>query len=66
MENENSKTEKPVLKLLGENGNAFNLLGLARRVAVKNDMDWEKIKTEATSGDYDNLLQVLMKYFEVE
>lgn len=60
-----SKT-KPVLKLLGEDGNAFFILGKASRVAKENEMDWEKIKAEATSGDYDNLLATMMKYFEVE
>jgi len=58
--------EKPKLKLLGENGNIFSILGAAKRVAQKNDMDWKKIEEEATSGDYNNALQVMMKYFEVE
>jgi len=31
--------EKPKLKLLGENGNIFSILGAAKRVAQKNDMD---------------------------
>ena len=57
---------KPELKLLGEDGNAFVLLGKARRVALQNNMDWDKIKKEATSGDYDNLLRTMMKYFEVD
>ena len=57
---------KPTLKLVGEDGNAFAILGLARRVARDNKMDWEKIKTEAMSGDYDHLLQTMMKYFDVE
>ncbi len=56
---------KPELQLSGVDGNAFMLLGKARKVALKNNMDWEKINTEATSGDYDHLLQTLMQYFEV-
>lgn len=48
---------KPVLKIVGEDGNAFAILGKAMRVAKANDMDWDKIMTEATSGDYDHLLQ---------
>lgn len=58
--------QKPILKLLGEDGNAFFILGKAMRVAKKNGMDWEQIKKEATSGDYNNLLATMMKYFEVE
>jgi len=58
--------EKPKLVLLGEDGNAFNVLGKAKRVAQKNDMDWDKISKEAMDGDYDHLLQTMMKYFDVE
>ena len=41
-------------------------LGKAKRIAEGNNMDWEKIKAEATDGDYDHLLQTMMKYFEVK
>lgn len=58
--------KKPALSLQGVDGNAFVLLGKARKVALANDMDWAKIEAEAKAGDYDNLLQVLMTYFEVE
>ncbi len=58
--------KKPKLKLVGENGNAFAILGQAMKVAKKNDMDWNKIQKEATSGDYNHLLQTMMKYFDVE
>jgi len=57
---------KPKLKLSGEDGNAFFILAKARRVALKNNMDWDKIRNEATSGDYNHLLSTLMDYFEVE
>ncbi len=57
---------KPKLELLGNDGNAFFILERARRVAKENDMDWEAIKKEATDGNYDHLLSVMMKYFEVE
>jgi len=57
--------EKPVLKLVGKNGNAFAILGAAIEVAKKHNMDWEKIEEEATSGDFDYLLLTLMEYFTV-
>lgn len=57
--------EKPELRLLGKDGNAFLILAAARRVALANDMDWYKIQQEAQSGDYDHLLRTMMKYFEV-
>lgn len=57
---------KPKLSIIGTDGNAFAILGKARRVAIKNNMDWPAIHKEATSGDYNHLLTTMMKYFEVE
>jgi len=59
---------KPTINLSECNGNVFAILGMAQRVAKRNNMTeaWAKIKLEATSGDYDHLLQTIMKYFEVE
>ena len=58
--------KKPILKIIGRDGNAFSILGSAKIVAEKNNMDWESIRTEAMSGSYDNLLYVMMKYFDVQ
>lgn len=60
--------KKPVLELIGNDGNAFAILGAATKVAKKAGWSEEKIKTylsEARSGDYDDLLQTTMEYFEV-
>lgn len=57
--------DKPTLKLVGEDGNAFAILGKAMKIAKKNNMDWDTIQKEATSGNYDHLLQTMMKYFDV-
>lgn len=56
---------KPDLNLRDMDGNAFNLLAKAKRVAEANNMDWAAIEKEATAGDYDHLLQTLMVHFEV-
>ena len=59
---------KPTIKLTGQNGNAYNIMGIARKAARKDGWTPEELEeymTEATSGDYDNLLQVTMKYFDV-
>ena len=59
--------KKPRLKLVGEDGNAFAILGRASRAARKAGMPagwWDKVHTEATSGDYDHLLRTMMKYFD--
>ena len=60
--------EKPELKLSGEDGNAFFILGRAKRVAFDDGWSAEKIikfLDEAKSGSYDHLLQTCMKYFDV-
>jgi hypothetical protein len=57
---------KPVLPIVGRDGNAFAILGLARQVARKHKMDWDAIQKEAMSGDYNHLLATMCKYFEVE
>lgn len=59
------KEKLPILRIIGKNGNAFNILGLARRVALECNMDWETIQKEAMSSDYDHLLATMMKYFDV-
>ena len=56
---------KPLLQLVGGDGNAFVILGKAQQVAKANSMDWDAIKEDATSGDYDHLLGVMIKYFDV-
>lgn len=57
---------KPTLKLIGVDGNAFMLLAFASKVAKAEGMDWASIRAEATSGDYDHLLSTLDKYFDIE
>lgn len=59
-------TEKPTLEIIDKNGNAFNLLAKARRVAKANNMPWQEIKEEATSGDYDHLLATLDEHFDIQ
>jgi len=54
---------KIIVDLTGPDGNAFVLLGMAKRWADELGFDWESIKTEATSSNYENLLQTLDKYF---
>jgi hypothetical protein len=61
--------EKPVVKLIGADGNAFAILGQCRAVANKEGWTKEQVEVftqKATSGDYDNLLRVVMEYFDVK
>ena len=56
---------KPELKLVGTDGNAFALLGVAQRCARKHNIDFAPIMKEAMSGDYDHLLRTLCEHFDV-
>ena len=62
------KKEKPKLRLAGEDGNSFSILGRAKKVAKKAGWSWEKIDrfiNEAMSANYDHLLQTCMEHFDV-
>lgn len=59
--------EKPVV-VLGD-GNVFAIMGACKKAASKakwTDEQWQNVRNEMMSGDYDNALQTAMKYFEVE
>ena len=59
---------KPEVKLVGEDGNAFAIIGRVTRALRQTGADKEYInqfQKEATSGDYDNVLQTAMKYADV-
>ena len=56
------------VNLVGQDGNAFSIIGAVTRAMREAQIDEEIIKkymAEATSGDYDNLLQTTMKYVEI-
>lgn len=60
--------KKPKVKLVGNDGNAFAILGRCTAAAKSAGWTTEQIfafKKEATSGSYDNLLQTCCKYFDV-
>jgi hypothetical protein len=67
---------KPTIKLLGEDGNIFNLLGIAkRRFRELNREDpnagwddkWKEFLDKVQSSeDYSLALAVFMDYFDVE
>ena len=60
---------KPKLKIIGENSNAFVILGTAKKALQKAKYSKEKIDSymkEAMSGDYNNLLCVTNNYFDIE
>lgn len=56
------------VQLLGEDGNAMLIIGKVSRALRVNRISTNHINEfieEATSGDYDNVLQTAMKWVEV-
>ena len=63
------KTMKPKCKLVGKDGNIFNLMGIASRTlkeaGLKEKAD-EMIQRITKSKSYDEALGIIMEYVEVE
>lgn len=54
--------------LIGQDGNAFFIIGRCLKIMRQNDYPVDVIKTfedEAMSGDYDHLLATVMDWFDV-
>lgn len=54
------------VQLSGEDGNAMFIIGRARLTARRSDVpneELDKFTEEAMSGDYDHVLQTVMKWF---
>ena len=52
-----------IVDLTGPDGNAFFLLGMARKLAKQLGIPHQPIEDDMMSGDYENLLQVFDKHF---
>jgi len=60
---------KPTVELIGQDGNAFSIMGRVKKALMQAGADKEyvdKYLKEAISGDYDQLLVVSMEYVIVE
>lgn len=60
------KFPKVKVKLIGEDGNAFAIMGramAAARLAGVSREDVNAYMSEATGGDYDHLIATTCKYF---
>lgn len=62
-----AKTNAKV-KLIGEDGNAFIILGKVKKAILKSDHPElaDEFVKEAMSGDYDHLLVTAMQYVNIE
>lgn len=57
------------VKLIGNDGNAFAILGEVQKQFRNHNIpkeEWTLFFDEAASGDYDNLLATVQKWVEVE
>lgn len=64
--NEKPRSGKIDIDLTGPDGNAFFLMGIASRINRDLDLGYDMenvIIPEMISGDYENLLSVMEKYF---
>jgi hypothetical protein len=60
------KIQRPnqiIIDLTGPDGNAFVLMGYAKRFAKQLGLDSNKIINEMTSGNYEHLLEVFDNAF---
>ena len=60
------KIQRPnqiIIDLTGPDGNAFVLMGYAKRFAKQLGLDSNKIINEMTSGNYEHLLEVFDNVF---
>ncbi|WP_270364122.1 hypothetical protein [Bacillus paranthracis] len=57
------------VKLIGEDGNVFNLMGIVSKAMRRNGIskdEIEQFQNEVTSSDsYDEALQVMMRWVDV-
>lgn len=56
------------VELTGSDGNAFAILGAVQKAMRRHGVDAAEVKAfndEATSGDYDHLLQTAMRWVNV-
>lgn len=69
MNNEStSEIKKPKVKLIGKDGNIFNLIGIcSRELKRAGQSDNAKKMSEEcfNSGSYNEALQIIMKYCDV-
>lgn len=57
------KTNGIEIDLTGPQGNAFYLLGTAKKLANQLGLDSDEILNEMKNGDYENLLETFDKNF---
>ena len=60
---EKPKTKGIEIDLTGPDGNAFVLLGIAKKLCRELGYHFEPVRDDMISGDYENLIEVFDKHF---
>lgn len=55
--------DKIEIDLLGPEGNAFALLGIAKDLSHKLGENWDEVHANMTAADYEWLIQTMDHYF---
>ena len=63
IKNKSQLPKKLSIDLTGPEGNAFVLIGYAKKLCHHLEKDPDAIMKEMTSGDYDNLIAVFEREF---
>jgi len=66
--NSNIRYPEVTVTLMGEDGNAFNLLGITMRALRRHRVPEEEVREfyeEATAGDYTHLLTTISRWVVV-
>ncbi len=64
----NKELKKPKCALIGEDGNIFNLMGIASKILKRNGMREEAkemCEKITKSGSYDEALNIISDYVEI-
>lgn len=56
-------SSKITVDIKGPDGNAFVILSLANKLAKQFNLDYQAIKKEMTSSNYDHLIKTFNVYF---
>ena len=66
---ENTNVEKPQVTLVGEDGNVFNLIAICSRALKRvgqRDKASEMSARCFSAGSYDEALQIMMEYCDID
>lgn len=59
---------KPKAKLIGENGNVFNLIGIAKKALTKSEQSAkanEMVEKVSKSSSYNEAITIISEYVEI-